>query len=95
MQCSLNIKFVINMLMCIISGARDPAFLHALVAYYMKTNSSSALDILSGIREPLDKVYLLEEGLPSGLALCSFEQDVVGLSPESNTNILAFSIFSL
>eukprot|EP00057_Strongylocentrotus_purpuratus_P008713 XP_011663187.1 PREDICTED: hamartin isoform X1 [Strongylocentrotus purpuratus] len=38
-----------------LTSAREPSFLNALVDFYISTNSPQALDILSGLREPLDK----------------------------------------
>ncbi|XP_054769936.2 hamartin-like [Lytechinus pictus] len=38
-----------------LTSAREPSFLNALVDFYIQTNSSQAQDVLSGLREPLDK----------------------------------------
>ncbi|XP_071802417.1 hamartin-like [Asterias amurensis] len=38
-----------------LNSARDPGFLNALVDFYILTNSQNALDLLAGVREPLDK----------------------------------------
>ncbi|XP_038063703.1 hamartin-like [Patiria miniata] len=35
--------------------AKDPGFLNTLLDFYIRTNSNNALELLAGVREPLDK----------------------------------------
>ncbi|XP_022085127.1 hamartin-like [Acanthaster planci] len=56
-----------------LNSARDPGFLNALVDFYIHTNSNNALELLAGIREPLDKPLMdrLNDNMKAGHKLQS------------------------